>query len=210
MRHPGVKICGVTRVQDARLAVDLGADLIGLNFWPRSPRFVPIELARPIVDAVRGRALTVGVWVNPTREKVVEIDEELSLDLHQFHGDEEPAACSWFPDRVIRAIRLAPDWDAISLDEYDRVWGFLFDCAPSDVHGGTGISWSYERIANLETSKPVLLAGGLGPENVAAAIARSGADIVDVCSGVEAVPGTKDPDLLERFLREVRNVQTRD
>lgn len=192
------------------MAVELGADLIGLNFWPRSPRFVQTQEARSIIDAVEGRALTVGVWVDPTRQQVAEVDEILSLDLHQFHGDAAPTAFQWFPNRVIRAIRLGAPDEPIRLEGFDRVWGLLFDCAPADLHGGTGESWSYERIAGLETSKPVLLAGGLGPENVGAAITASRADIVDVCSGVEAAPGIKDPDLLKRFLREVRNVQRRD
>jgi len=210
MRPPGIKICGVTRVEDARLAVELGAELIGLNFWPQSPRFLSVEEARPIVEVVQGRVRLVGVWVNPTREEVAATARDLSLDLLQFHGDDDPAAIDWFPDRVIKAVRLGPDPASVRLDRYERAWGFLFDCAPVGVYGGTGKSWSYERIASLETSKPVLLAGGLGPENVAAAVVQSGADFVDVCSGVEAAPGIKDPDLLEEFFKEVRNVQTRD
>lgn len=210
MKRPGVKICGVTRVEDARLAVEMGAELIGLNFWPQSPRFLSLEAARPIVEEIVGQARSVGVWVNPTRREVTALDEDLSLDLLQFHGDQDPAAVDWFPDRVIKAIRVGPDLDTDRLGEYPRAWGFLFDCAPSGVYGGTGISWSYERIAELQSSKPVLLAGGLDPDNVGAAVVESGADFVDVCSGVEAAPGIKDPDLLQRFIREVRNVQTRD
>jgi len=138
------------------------------------------------------------------------LDDDLSLDLLQFHGDDDPATSDWFPDRVIQAIRLGPELESVRLGRYDQAWGFLVDCAPSGVYGGTGKSWSYERIAHLETSKPVLLAGGLRPENVGTAIVQSGAELVDVCSGVEAAPGIKDPDLLERFFKEVRNAQTRD
>jgi phosphoribosylanthranilate isomerase len=162
------------------------------------------------VGVIKGRARSVGLWVSPVREEVAALDEYLSLDLLQFHGDEEPAAADWFPDRVIQAIRLGPDRESVRLEGYDSAWGFLFDCAPPGVYGGSGKSWSYERIAHLEASKPVLLAGGLDPENVASAIIRSGADFVDVCSGVEASPGIKDPDLLARFFKEVRNAQTRD
>ena len=210
MSSPGIKICGVTRVEDARLAVELGAEFIGLNFWPRSPRFLSVEAAMPIAAAVAGRTRLVGVWVDPSREEVASISETLSLDLFQFHGDQDPRAINWFPERVIKAVRVGPDLESVRLDQYGQAWGFLLDCAPPGVYGGTGESWSYERIAGLETSKPVLLAGGLDPENVAAAIAESGVDLVDVCSGVEAAPGIKDPDLLKRFIREVRNVQTRD
>lgn len=210
MSSPGVKVCGVTRVEDARLAVQLGAELIGLNFWPGSPRFLSMEAAIPIAAAVGGRARLVGVWVDPSRQEVAAKAKTLSLDLFQFHGAEDPLSVDWFPGRVIQAIRVGPGLRSASLDRYAQAWGFLFDCAPPGVYGGTGESWSYERIAGLETSKPVMLAGGLAPENVARAIARSGADLVDVCSGVEVTPGIKDPDLLRRFFKEVRNVQTRD
>ena len=202
----GVKICGVTRVEDARLAVELGAEFIGLNFWPRSPRFLSAEAAIPIANAVAGRACLVGVWVDPSRKEVEAMAKAVSLDLFQIHGDDKPLAIDWFPERVIKAFRVRPDLESIDLDRYGQAWGFLFDCAPPGVYGGTGESWSYERIADVDTSKPVMLAGGLAPENVAAAIEQSGADLVDVCSGVEAAPGIKDPDLLERFFKEVRNV----
>lgn len=210
MKPPGVKVCGVTRVTDAQVAIELGAQFIGLNFWPESPRHVSTEAARSIVKAVRGKARLVGVWVNPTYDEVVARDRELSLDLHQFHGNDDPISVSWFPDRVIRALRLGSARGSLDLSKYDGAWGFLLDSAPDGVYGGTGQSWSYERIANLETSKPVFLAGGLSPENVARAIAQSGVGLVDVCSGVEVSPGIKDPDLLERFFKEVRNVQKRD
>ncbi len=205
----GVKVCGVTRVEDAMLAVELGADFIGLNFWPRSPRYLTLEAARPIVEAVRGPTSLVGVWVDPDRHEVASVDLELQLDLLQFHGDLEPGSVSWFPGRVIKALRVDPDFGENSLLQFDEAWGFLFDRAPAGVFGGTGESWSYERIADLETPKPVLLAGGLNPTNVAAAIAASGADIVDVCSGVEVRPGIKDRALLVRFMEEVGNAKDR-
>ena len=116
----------------------------------------------------------------------------------------------WFPGRVIQAIRLDRQTPLTGFDIDDKAWGYLVDSAPDGVFGGTGRPWSYESIANLETSKPVLLAGGLGPKNVAAAILRSGTGFVDVCSGVEASTGIKDPDLMRRFFKEVRNVQTED
>lgn len=208
MSRAGIKICGITRSEDARLAVDLGADYLGLNFWPRSPRFVSRRQALRVVEAVRGQVRLVGLWVAPTHQEVAAVDKELGLDLLQFHGQESPDALDWFPDRVIQAIRIDPTSATVQLDEYERAWGFLFDCAPVGEFGGTGKSWPYERIAHLETAKPVLLAGGLSPDNVATAITRSGADIVDVCSGVESGPGIKDPGLLERFIREVHHART--
>ena len=133
MSVPGVKICGVTRAEDAHLAVELGADFIGLNFWPRSPRFVTAATAEEIATAVAGRALLVGVWVDPSREEVVARAKSLSLDLFQFHGTENSLAVGWFPERVIQAIRVNPDLESASLDKYARAWGFLFDCAPPGI-----------------------------------------------------------------------------
>ena len=207
MGATGIKICGVTRVEDAQLAVELGADFIGLNFWPGSPRFLDRKGAEAIAAAVAGRSRLVGVWVEPTRREVVSMADALPLDLFQFHGQVGPESVDWFPQRVIRALRLGSDRQPIDLAGMRQAWGFLFDCAPDGVYGGTGVPWSYERIATLETPQRLLLAGGLNPKNVAAAIGRSRADIVDVCSGVEAAPGVKDPDLLRRFFREVRNVE---
>lgn len=206
MATTGIKICGVTRRDDAELAIALGADFIGLNFWPRSSRFVDLGAAESIAAAVSGRAKLVGLWVDPEPREVADTASRLPLDLFQFHGEVGSRALERFPGRVIRAIRLGSDPHPIDLTGLEEVWGFLFDCAPDGVYGGTGVSWSYERIAGLETGKPTLLAGGLDPDNVAAAIACSEADIVDVCSGVEVAPGIKDAALLRRFIWEVRNV----
>lgn len=210
MTPPRVKICGVTRVQDALLAVDQGAEFVGLNFWPRSPRYLTLEAARPIAEAIGGKTRLVGVWVDPDRDQAATFGSELGLDLYQFHGDEEPASVGWFPGRVIKALRVGAGFDGGQLGRFEEAWGFLFDCAPAGTFGGTGRSWSYDRIAVLETPKPILLAGGLNPGNVARAVAASGADIVDVCSGIEAGPGIKDSELLEQFFREVRNVESRE
>lgn len=209
MSSPNVKICGVTRVEDAELAVEEGAEYVGLNFWPKSSRFLTLEAARPIAKAIAGMTKLVGVWVDPDRDEAAAIAAELSLDLFQFHGDREPSSVSWFPDRVIKALQVGPDFDANHLDRFTDAWGFLVDGAPAGIFGGTGRSWSYERIAVLETPKPVLLAGGLAPGNVARALVASGADIADVCSGVESRPGVKDPELLKQLMREVRNVESR-
>lgn len=210
MTSPKVKICGVTRVEDAELAVEEGAEYVGLNFWPRSSRFLTLELARPIAEAIAGKTKLVGVWVDPDREEVANFAATLSLDLFQFHGDREPTSVSWFPGQVIKALHAGADFDGGDLERFEDAWGFLVDCAPAGIFGGTGRSWSYERIAVLETPKPVMLAGGLDPDNVARALVASGAGIVDVCSGVEAEPGVKDPELLKRFIREVRNVKSRE
>ncbi len=208
MTRPGVKICGVTRVEDALLAVELGAQLIGLNFWPRSPRFLTVSEARRIVVAISGRARIVGLWVDPQRQQLQAAVRELSLDLIQIHGQTSAAVVDWLPDRVIRALKIDAQGPLPSPTPGERVWGYLFDCAPVGVYGGTGVPWSYERIASLETGKPVMVAGGLHPGNVAHALKVSGADYADVCSGVESAPGIKEPELMRQFIREVQNVQT--
>lgn len=210
MKRVGVKVCGVTRPEDARLAVELGADLLGLNFWPGSPRCIGLEQARRVAAAVRDRVKLVGVWVDPQREQVEKVGKALDLDLLQFHGDEQPADLEPFGRRAIKAFRVGPDFDPLELERFPHVWGFLFDRAGGGAYGGTGRPWSYERIAILDPGKPILVAGGLRPENVAEAIARSRADIVDVCSGVESSPGVKDPALLARFFREVRHAEETD
>jgi len=200
-----VKICGITRARDARLAVDLGAEFVGLNFWPGSPRCLSIDDAAPIVEAVRGQATLVGVWVDAPPDQVSSTVESLGLDLLQFHGDEGPDSLEAFSGRVIKAFRVGSQFDPARLASYESAWGFLFDCARPGQYGGTGLAWPYERIAGLKTTKPVMVAGGLGSHNVVEAVRRSGADIVDVCSGVEKRPGIKDETRMRRFFEEVHN-----
>jgi len=209
-RAPKVKICGVTTPADARLAVELGADLIGLNFHAPSPRCVTPSQGRDIASAVAGRAKVVGVFVNRPTEELKGIVETVPLDLIQFHGDEGPEEIEPWGRRALKVFRIGDSFEPDRLARYPGVWGFLFDCRDEEVYGGSGRSWNYDTIAGLDArGKPVLLAGGLKPENVRAALQRSGADGVDVCSGVEKAPGVKDAELLRWFFREV-NHETRE
>lgn len=205
-----VKICGITRARDARLAVELGAQFLGLNFWPGSARCLSLEDASPIVEAVRGEAMLVGVWVDAQPEEVSHAVGRLGLDLVQFHGAEAPDMLDAFAGRAIKAFRVGSKFDPSRLSAYESAWGFLFDCARPGHYGGTGTPWPYERIAGLKTTKPVIVAGGLAPDNVVEAVKSSGAGIVDVCSGVEQRPGIKDEALMRRFFQEVRHAQERD
>jgi phosphoribosylanthranilate isomerase len=207
MGRTRIKICGVTREQDAARAAELGADFVGLNFWPGSRRCLEVALARRIAARVRGQVQLVGVFVNQSGGEVREISRQVGLDLVQFHGDETPDHVGAFGDRAIRAFRVGVDFDPSVIHDFPEVWGYLFDCDHPTLLGGTGVSWPYERVVGLSDDKPVIVAGGLRRSNVLQAVARSGADIVDVCSGIESQPGIKDPELMKRFIREVHHAE---
>ncbi len=202
-----VKICGITRVEDAQLAIDLGADLLGLNFWPRSSRCISVDQARRVSEVVDGRVPLVGVFVNSPPPDVRRIEAAVGLNLLQFHGDEDPQEVLAWGGRGIRVLRLEAPPGRELLAEAADCWGILFEIRHAE-YGGTGRSWDYSLLAGVERARsdqPWLVAGGIGPENARRALARSGADGVDVCSGVESAPGIKDPRLMERLIMEVRN-----
>jgi phosphoribosylanthranilate isomerase len=215
MTRPLVKICGVTRPGDADLAVDLGADLIGVNFYPPSPRCLSVEAAREIADAVAGRALLAGVFVDRPLAEIEEIAARTGLDLVQLHGDEGPEVAAALGARALKAFRVAPAegerLDPALLEPYPGAWGFLFDVCDERLYGGTGRAWSYRSLSGLAGTtaadgRPVLVAGGVGPRTARAALEASGAAGVDVCSGVESAPGIKDPLLLLRLIEEVHRM----
>jgi phosphoribosylanthranilate isomerase len=200
-----VKICGLTRPDEACRAYELGADLLGLNFFPKSPRYVEVERAREIADCVRGQAKIVGVFVNSELAEIQRIDRQVGLDLIQFHGDEGYDMLRAYGDRAIRAIRLG-EQDAIpDLESFPNVWGFLFDRGGDPRYGGTGQEWRYDRLAALTSSHRILVAGGIHPGNAKRSLTESGADGIDVCSGIEWSPGRKDSDLMQRLFEEVRD-----
>ncbi|MDY7092754.1 MAG: phosphoribosylanthranilate isomerase [Acidobacteriota bacterium] len=198
-----VKICGVTRVEDAQRAVELGADLVGLNFWPRSPRYLTPEQALPVAEAVRGRAQVVGVFVDPPPGRPEAVAEAVGLDLVQFHGDEEPQRLAPWGRRAIKVFRLSGAPEPEQLAAYPEVWGFLFDVRHPD-YGGTGERWEYGTLSGLELPRPFLVAGGIGPDNARQALEASGAAGIDICSGVETAPGIKDGERMQRLFAEVR------
>ena len=204
--RPKVKICGVTCAEDARLAVDLGADYLGLNFYPPSPRFVDPERAREIAAAARaggGQVGLVGVFVNRPRPEIEEIAERVGLDLVQFHGDEGPREIAPFAERALKAIRVDGRLDAAAAAGFKGVWGLLLDARHGELYGGSGESWDLASLGRAAELHPrTFIAGGLGPGNVAAALATRPWG-VDLCSGVEARPGRKDRRLMERLFKEI-------
>ena len=196
-----IKICGITRPGDAAHAVRAGADWIGLNFWPRSKRFIEPEAARAVADAARaaGPVTVVGVFVNQNSDHVDQIATEVGLDLVQLHGDESPADCARFAGRYLKAIPLRALADIARIDTYDC--DVCLVDTPTPDYGGSGRvgDWDLARSA-VASGRKILLAGGLRHDNVADAIAAVAPYGVDVAGGVEASPGIKDSSLVERFV----------
>jgi len=192
-----IKVCGVTRPEDAELAVELGAEMIGLNFYPPSPRSLTLDRAAGIARAVAGRAMLVGVFVNATRAFVEERRSALGLGMMQFHGDEADDELAGWPVPVIRVLRLKGGAPMPRLDRI-RADYVLFDTFDEKLFGGTGRSRSLDGLGEIDLRR-VFLSGGLGPDNVAAAAAL-GPYAVDVASGIESAPGIKDADKLRSFI----------
>jgi phosphoribosylanthranilate isomerase len=201
-----VKICGITTTEDALRSIELGAAMLGLNFYPDSPRHVTVERAREIAAAAGGRATLVGVFVSEQPARVEEISQQVGLDLVQLHGDESPDEVVRFGARAIKVIRWEGRPSQAELDAYPEVWGFLLDRKLPGIFGGTGRPWNYAEAADLPTAKPVIVAGGIGPDNVRAVIEQARPWGIDVCSRVERVAGAKDPRLLERLFQEIADV----
>jgi len=198
-----VKICGVTRADDAIASIEAGADLVGLNFYVPSPRCISIERARIVRDAIGMRVKVVGVFVNATREYVHERLRALSLDLLQFSGDEDEKMLAGWPVPVIAAYR-------VKTGEMGRVGTriadfILVDAFDSKLYGGTGSRISLEQLRNIDTSR-AFIAGGLTPDNVAdvAALLPYG---VDCASGVESSPGVKDHTKLRSFVANAKRAR---
>jgi len=197
-----VKFCGITTRRDAELAAELGAWAIGLNFWPGSPRAVAIERAVEVAGAVKRRLEVVGVFVNPTLDEVASVADAVGLTIVQLHGDEGPVLCGEVRRRtgcqVIKAARVRSRADIQSLERYHTDYHLLDSHTPG-MPGGTGETFAWELARNHRGSVPLILSGGLTPENVAGAIELVQPFAVDVASGVERAPGRKAPELMRRF-----------
>jgi phosphoribosylanthranilate isomerase len=200
--NPIVKICGLTRVEDAALAVSVGADWIGLNFYPGSPRFVDIGRAQEIVSAISRRAKVVGVFVNTPREVIDRVYREVGLDLLQLSGDDEDSSLSGWPIPVIRALRIKPE--ALPDLRSSRADFVLLDSWDPNRFGGTGHTLILDRLRGIDLSRAII-AGGLRPHNVAAAAALRPYG-VDVASGVESAPGIKDCAKMRSFVVNAKSV----
>jgi phosphoribosylanthranilate isomerase len=203
-----VKICGITNAEDARAACEAGVDAIGLNFYPRSPRALSVEKAVELRALIPSGVEVFGVFVNAEAGEVMEIFRNVRLDALQLHGDESPATVAQLARvaPVFKALRVGPDFSAVTLESYPGVSGFLFDTADAMAgqYGGTGRLADWGVAQQAARSYRVILAGGLNADNVAAAILQVRPYGVDVASGVEASPGAKDHAQLHEFVREAR------
>ena len=199
-----VKICGITRVEDALAAAAAGADAIGLVFYAKSPRAVDIEQARAILAALPPFVTTVGLFVDAERSELERILASVPLDLLQFHGDESVQQCEAFGRPYIKALRVkAGDDIAAQVARYPSAQGILLDAYVEGVPGGTGEAFDWSLIPQT-LSKLLILAGGLRPDNVAEAVSRVRPYAVDVSGGVEASKGVKDVEKVGAFIRAAR------
>jgi phosphoribosylanthranilate isomerase len=198
-----VKICGVTSVDDAEHVVRSGANAVGLNFVLGSTRRVTFDQARPIVEAVRGRIELVAVVANPTDLEAKELREELGIEWLQLHGDEPAARLTRLLPKAFKAVAIEDAADARRAASFpgERL---LVDTKVSGASGGTGRVFDWQLVTDLAKSRQLILAGGLTPKNVAAAVRVLAPWGVDTASGVEFVPGVKDPELVTAFVLAVR------
>ena len=204
-----VKICGITRAEDAELAVSLGAWAIGFILWPESKRHADPAVVAGVSHALQRRVERVGVFVNQPLDDVAGMVDTLGLSYVQLHGDEGPSFCAAVAQRtgakVIKAMRIAHASDLRELDRYHTDL-HLLDTAVKGLRGGSGQSWDWTLAAQRRSKIPFLLSGGLTSENVADGIAAVHPWGVDVASGVESNPGIKDPEKLHAFFDAVDNV----
>ena len=201
-----VKICGITNYKDAAAAVDMGADLLGFNFYPKSPRFIAPEKAREIINKLPGFIDIVGVFVNFPFEQIQETINQCQLDWVQLHGDESPQFCRSFLSvnvRTMKALRVKEQRDIQQAENYftDAI---LLDAFDPKKYGGTGISFDWNIVGHI--GKRIFLAGGINPDNAATAV-KLGVYGIDVCSGIEEAPGKKDHEKMKKLFENIRHLR---
>lgn len=200
-----VKICGITNYKDAAAAIDFGADLLGFNFYPKSPRYLSGEKALEIINKLPAFISIVGVFVNESIERIDKIKDLCQLDWIQLHGDESPEFCSQLASRdvrTIKALRIKGKADIAQAENYftDAI---LLDAYHPEQYGGTGLRFDWNIVGHL--NKRVFLAGGINPDNAAAAI-ELGVYGIDVCSGIEVSPGVKDHKKMKKLFENIRHL----
>ncbi|MCQ8129955.1 phosphoribosylanthranilate isomerase [Methylomonas rivi] len=198
-----VKICGFTRVEDALAAARLGVDAIGLVFYAQSPRNVSMARAAEITRALPAFVSVVGLFVDAEPDWVRDVLAEVNIDCLQFHGNESPEDCRLYAKPYIKAVRMRPDTDLEDIQaQYADAAGLLLDAYHPGAQGGTGSGFDWELIGG-NLSLPLILAGGLSPENAALAVQQVRPYALDVSSGVEAGKGIKDAEKMAAFIRKI-------
>jgi phosphoribosylanthranilate isomerase len=207
VKRPFIKVCGITRAEDARIAVELGADALGFVLVPESPRCVPVEIAATIARSLPDRVAKVGVVVNRIPGEVRDLVRDIGLTAIQAHGEESPGDCRAYQLPVIKAIPAGDHLDRDALVVY-REFPLLLDAAFGSSRGGTGMlaNWTTARSAR-DAGYRILLAGGLGPENVLDAVRAVEPVAVDLNSGVESGPGLKDPERIRLAIEALRGLE---
>jgi phosphoribosylanthranilate isomerase len=195
-----LKVCGITSLEDARAAIECGADYLGFNFYPKSPRYIAPAKAHEIIGKLRRAVVTVGIFVNESRpEDVIKILGTSGAQIAQLHGDEDPRYCQLVgASRVIKALRLGEDFEVRRVLEYPSA-AILLDTFDPKLYGGTGKTGNWEIAREAAKLTKLFLAGGLSPENIAEAVRKVEPFAVDVNSGVESAPGRKDQEKLQRI-----------
>ena len=205
-----LKICGITSLEDARAAVEAGADYLGFNFYRPSPRYIAPERAREIIESLPRDIVAVGIFVNePSPERVLAVVERSGVAMAQLHGDEPSAYCEQVSRPVLKALRVKDRISALSIAEYQGragVRGFVLDAFSDRAYGGTGTLVDWSLAAEIAKTCRILLAGGLTPDNVADAVKAVRPYGVDVSSGVESSPGKKDHGRMHAFVQSARLV----
>jgi phosphoribosylanthranilate isomerase len=200
-----VKICGIKSLKDAIAAAEYGADALGFVFYGKSPRFIEARDAAAIIRKLPPFITPVALFVNAHEDSVKAVLAETGIEVLQFHGDETPDYASSFSHRTIKALRIKDEQSIGDMHKYD-VNAILADAYSPDAYGGTGNTFNWDLLSGIESSERIILAGGLGPENVAEAIKTVRPYAVDVSSGVEVSPGVKDHGKLRRFIEEAKSV----
>ena len=202
-----IKICGITHLDDALMAIEAGADALGFVFVPNTPRYIHPEQAGSIIDQLPPFITTVGLFVNTEQQGIEAIADGCRLNLIQLHGDEPPDLCVALSRRVIKAFRVKDESSVSRLSDY-RVSAYLLDTYVKGALGGTGKAFDWNLALKAKLYGRIILAGGLNPDNVASAVLQVRPYGVDVSSGVEASPGRKDPAKVKAFIRAVRETET--
>jgi len=203
-----VKICGITSQADARAAAAAEADAIGLMFYKESPRHVTIEQAKEICEVLPAHIMRVGVFVNTDEALINRALSECLLNILQFHGDETPEDCAQYPVMTLKAFRVQGPETLEQMKDYSTA-GFLLDAYTKEARGGTGEKFNWDlAVQAQQLRKPVFLAGGLTPDNVAEAVRKVEPFGVDVSSGVESEPGKKDSEKMVAFVKAAKSALT--